>query len=107
MIIAMDLQDILSDLGFTMTSIASRILQAMVMAMHGTFDLAILDMNVAGELSFPVAETLRGRDIPFIFASGYGERGLIEGFAGETVLTKPYSITDVERAVAQATGIAT
>ena len=54
-----------------------------------TFDLAILDVHLHGESAFPVAEALIERSIPFIFATGYGERGLPENYRGRPVLQKP------------------
>jgi DNA-binding response OmpR family regulator len=65
-------------------------------------DLAILDINVRGVLSFPIAEVLRDRGVPVIFASGYGQLGLIAAFRGAHILTKPFDIIGLARIVAQA-----
>jgi DNA-binding response OmpR family regulator len=53
-------------------------------------DAAILDINLAGEQSFPVANALREHGVPFLFATGYGERSLPDEFAGERTMQKPY-----------------
>ncbi|EHK71637.1 CheY family response regulator [Pseudomonas psychrotolerans L19] len=59
-------------------------------------DLAMLDINLAGQLVFPVAEILRDRNIPFLFSTGYGASGLAAEFAMRPILHKPYSQTDLE-----------
>ena len=51
---------------------------------------AILDVNLGGEQVYPVARALRERGIPFMFATGYGERRLPSEFEGERTLQKPY-----------------
>lgn len=90
-IIAMDLAAMMRELGHEVVKLANRVDTGAAFATSGEFDLAILDVNVRGELSFPIAAILRERGIPFIFASGYGERGLIDGFRDTPVLTKPYT----------------
>lgn len=102
-IIALDLADMMADLGHTVVKIANRVESGLEFAANGIVDLAILDMNVRDELSFPIAVVLRERDIPFIFASGYGKRGLIEGFKDAHVLSKPYSIDVLAQMVRTAT----
>ncbi len=101
-IIALDLAGMLGDLGHSVVSMATRVAGGMEFAMHGELDMAILDINVHGVTSFPLAAILQGRGIPIIFASGYGERGLIDGFLDALVLTKPYGMGDLTQAVAKA-----
>ncbi len=62
---------------------------------------AILDINVAGTNSFPVADILRQRGIPFAFASGYGAEGFLDGYRDEPALRKPYAQEDLERTIAR------
>ncbi len=95
MYLAMMLQDVLEDAGFQVIK-AARIPGALVLAEAESIDAAILDINVAGAVVFPVAEVLRRRGVPFIFASGYGERGLPEEFRGSPVLQKPYDLAALE-----------
>ncbi len=99
MILALNLEDMLMELGHTVVAIATRIKDAIDLAKSCDIDLAILDLNLSGSLSFPVAEILRKRGIPFMFASGYGENGLVEGFQNEFVLTKPYLPRDLKNAM--------
>ena len=106
-IIAVDLAGMLQDLGHSVVAMANRVPGAMEFAKHGELDMAILDINVHGCVSFPLAEVLQTRGVPFIFASGYGERGLIDGFRDALVLTKPYGVDDLTTAVAKARVAAT
>ena len=62
---------------------------------------ALLDVNLGGEKSYPVAEVLALRGIPFAFSTGYRDHGEQTDFAGRPLLTKPYSIADLETVFAQ------
>jgi CheY-like chemotaxis protein len=97
MLIGMLLEDMLADIGHEVVAVVSRLKDALVAAEKETFDLAILDVHLHGEAVFPVAETLATRGIPFVFATGYGERGLPETYRDRPVLQKPFAKTDLER----------
>lgn len=101
-LVAMHLEDSLIALGHAIAGIATRIEQALILARDGDIDFAILDVNLAGAQSFPVAGILRARGIRFIFATGYGSEGLIEGYRDELALRKPYEENDLENAMAEA-----
>ncbi len=101
-LLAMILADILVGLGHRVAGTATKVEQALRQAREGDIDFAILDINLAGAMSFPVADILRQRAIPFVFASGYGVDGLIDGYRGEPVLTKPFRLRDLERAMVEA-----
>jgi CheY-like chemotaxis protein len=94
-IVALSLQDMLEDMGFDVIGPAFRVAAALHLAGSEAIDAAILDVNMAGEDSFPVAETLRARFIPFLFATGYGRQGLAPGFESSPVLQKPYRDSQV------------
>lgn len=96
MLIALDIEQMLTDLGHKVGAICNRIPAALIAAGQSHIDFAVLDINVAGEPSFPVAAVLRARKVPFLFLSGYGLRGLMEGFTDAPVLTKPFTKTDLE-----------
>ena len=87
--LAMMLQDLLEDAGYRVMK-AARVAAALHMANDPAIDAAILDVNVAGTEVFPVADELRRRGVPFMFASGYGEHGLPGEFRDYPVLQKPY-----------------
>ncbi|MDM9628454.1 response regulator [Rhizobium sp. S152] len=96
MLVAMLLEDVVMDLGHEVVGPAMRLEAALLAAEEEQFDFAILDINLAGKQSFPVADRLRERSIPFMFASGYGARGLEEAYRTVPVLQKPYSQAQLE-----------
>ena len=97
MLIGMLLEDMLTDLGHEVAAIVPRLKEAMAAVDRETYDLAILDVHLHGESAFPVAEALIAKGIPFVFATGYGERGLPENYRGRPVLQKPFAKDDLER----------
>ncbi len=99
MLIALDIEQMLIELGHKIVALCTRVPAALVAAGQSQIDFAVLDINVAGVQSFPVANLLRTRKVPFLFLSGYGARGLIEGFTDAPVLTKPFTQIDLQRMV--------
>lgn len=100
MMVVLDLEDMIREMGHVVAASAMRIEAALDYARSGDFDVAILDVNVAGRMSFPVAEALRARGIPFIFATGYGASALPEEFRDQVILHKPFRISDLTRELA-------
>jgi len=94
-VVAMCLEDILDALGCVPVGPASRLSEGLALAEHEVLDAAILDVNLAGERSTPIAEALRARGVPFAFASGYGTAP--EGFGdGAPLIEKPYGEREIE-----------
>ena len=61
-------------------------------AQREQFDLAILDINLAGELVYPLADELIARGMPFLFLSGYGTADMPLRFRAVRRLPKPHDI---------------
>ncbi|MBP1806568.1 response regulator [Rubellimicrobium aerolatum] len=101
MIIAMLIEDILTDMGATVVGPAARVARAMDLLGTEDVDAALLDVNLAGETTTAVAEELRRRGIPFAFATGYGVSGLPAGFSGQPFLQKPFQERDLSQVMAQ------
>ena len=101
MMIAMLLEDMLADLGHTVVGVAGRLDSALDMARSTDADMAILDVNLSGEASFPVAHVLAERGLPFMFATGYGVLGLEAPFQHTLTLKKPFELNDLSRALDQ------
>jgi len=99
MLVAMNIEDMLLDLGHEVAGLAGRLDAALALAREAEFDLAMLDVNLAGETSFPVAAVLTERNIPFLFATGYGIKGIAEEYRGRPVLQKPFRARDLEAAI--------
>jgi CheY-like chemotaxis protein len=102
MMIAMMLEDMLADLGHQVAAVAMRLPQAVQYAKDADIDLAILDVNLDGRMSFPVAEILRARGISYFFASGYGSPGLEEPYIDDIIVRKPFESGDIAGAIARA-----
>lgn len=100
-VVAMLLEDMLMDLGHEVAAAFGRIEQALAAAGTLDLDLAILDVNLNGVFTYPIAEALKARNVPVIFATGYGADGLREDWRSCPVIQKPFQIRDLERAIAR------
>lgn len=89
--IAMLVEDMILDFGSEVVGPAAKMEEALDFAQHAELDAAILDIKVGGAVVFPVADVLRERGIPIIFASGYGPKGLPPRFLGSPTIPKPFS----------------
>ncbi len=78
--IRMMVADMLEELGYTVAGEAGEINEAIRLAQTIYYDLAILDVNVNGKVISPVADLIKARNRPFIFATGYGSSGLPEEY---------------------------
>lgn len=92
-IIAMLMEEMLQDMGYEVAATAGRLDRAVELARDICIDFAIVDVNLAGEESYPVAEILRDRNIPFTFMSGYGPGGLAANWSAAAIVSKPISPT--------------
>jgi CheY-like chemotaxis protein len=101
-VIAMLVEDMLAELGHHVVAVAGTLEQAARLADEAEFDGALLDVNLHGLKVDPVADTLARRGIPFIFTTGYGERGVPESYRDRPALQKPYRTEDLGRALADA-----
>ena len=63
------------------------------------FDFAILDVNVNGKVISPVADLIKARNRPFIFATGYGSSGLPEEYRDRPALQKPFQLETLARMI--------
>lgn len=104
-LLVMMIEDMLSDLGHSVAATASRLADAEHHAASSEIDFAILDLNLNGENTFPVASILRGRGIPLIFSTGYGEGSLSEEWASVPVLAKPFQMHELREIIARARGV--
>ncbi|WP_064694510.1 response regulator [Rhizobium aegyptiacum] len=103
-VVALMIEDMLEDLGCSIAASVARLPEACAAAAGSEFDLAVLDVNLAGQPSFPVAEILRERGIPFMFSTGYGKGSLPEEYAGCPVVGKPFSVEDLKQEMTVAIG---
>ena len=99
--IAMGLEQLLPKLGYEVVSVASHLRDALAKAEAGGFDLAILDVNLSGELSYRVADLLLSKGLPFIFCTAYADVAFGR-YAQVPVLQKPFDRKMLARAMEEA-----
>lgn len=98
MFVAMLLEDMLGDLGCEIVGPAASVEQALaIIEAAGTFDAAVLDVNLNGQKSYPVADALVARGVPFVFSSGYGKDSLSDGYQSYPVMQKPFDLREFGR----------
>jgi CheY-like chemotaxis protein len=101
-IIAMTAEDMLEELGCTLAATASSLDEAFACVEQHSFDVALLDINLNGQQSLPVAALLKEMGRRFVFTTGYGTAGCGADHADVPLVTKPYQLADLETAIRQA-----
>lgn len=95
-LVSMMVEDMLMDLGCEIIGPFSRLDQALNAVKEGVeFDMALLDVNLGGERSFPLAEVLAEKQIPFVFTTGYDESGMPDAWRGRPSLRKPFMMHEM------------
>jgi CheY-like chemotaxis protein len=89
----------LEDLGHTVAAEAGAIDEALALARQADFDIALLDVNLNGQPITPVVEILVQRGVPFVFASGYGQRGVPDAYRASPTLQKPFQVEALAKAL--------
>ena len=98
-LIRMMIVQMVEELGHRVVAEAGSVDEALPLAETAEFDLALLDVNLAGESIVPVAITIERRGLPFPFVTGYGPAALPGPFHGSAVLRKPFPIAILKRAI--------
>jgi CheY-like chemotaxis protein len=98
-LVAALLEDRLEALGCQVVGPATGVAEALALLASNTVDVAVLDVNLAGEKVFPVADALADQAVPFIFATAYGASGVVSRHSERTVLDKPYQDRVLEHAL--------
>jgi CheY-like chemotaxis protein len=71
-LLAWTLEEMLTDAGAHVVAVAPSVALALEAIERHTIDVACLDINLGSETSFPIADALALRGIPFVFVSAYG-----------------------------------
>jgi CheY-like chemotaxis protein len=95
--IAMLIEEMLTDLGCGTVWLASGTRDANSILREQRPDIVLLDVNLPGEPGYSLAAQLQATQIPFIFVTGYGRRGLPAEWAGRPVIEKPFKLAVLER----------
>lgn len=94
-LVALLLEDMLTELGHTFVGPVARLDKAVEMAQQEAVDVAILDVNLNGKQTYPVADALVARGIPFVFCTGYGKGSLSAPYGDHPSLQKPFGRHDL------------
>lgn len=91
MLVLMQIEMTLNELGCSAICASAKVTEALALLAKQPFDAAILDVNLGGEKSYPVADALAQRGIPFVFSTGYSNHGDRADLEDRPVLRKPYT----------------
>ncbi len=101
-LVVMLLEDLFEKIGWKIVGPATRVDEALEFARSETFDAAFLDLNLNGEMSWPVAAMLQERNIPFAFSTGYNVETLLPAsLKGTPIVSKPFQPAEVEACLRQ------
>ena len=98
-LVAMLVEDMLDELGYAFAGNPGRVAEALAAVAAGGFDVAVLDVNLAGERVFPVADALMTAGCPFVFATGYGAADIPDAYRRWPVAVKPFRLDDLDAAL--------
>src|ERR1700690_275360 len=90
MIVAWLLEDMLAELGCAVLGPAASVNQALAIIEAEAIDVAVLDVNLNGQMSYPIADALAARGLPFVFVTGYDKDRMLKGYRTFPVLQKPF-----------------
>jgi CheY-like chemotaxis protein len=104
-LIAMDVEQICRDHGADGVTIRRQLSEIDEQLWTDGFDVAVIDMLLEGNPTLPFARTLKERNIPFLFASGYADiADLRSEFPDVRLVSKPYSESDLVKAILASVG---
>ena len=95
-LVGMMMRDLLGDMGFFVSGPFCSLAEANAAVDAQGFDVAVLDVNLAGEFVYPLADRLRALDVPCVFVTGYDQQALDARFAHFPVLQKPIHRQNLE-----------
>jgi CheY-like chemotaxis protein len=97
-LVVTSIEGFFNELGWKIVGPASRKDAGLALAQTETFDAALLDVNLDGEMSWDIAAVLQERGIPFVFSTGYDGANILPDFlAGSVVLGKPFREDELAR----------
>jgi len=101
MLVVWLLEDMLADLGCAVVGPAASVNQALAMIDAEAIDVAVLDVNLNGQMSYPIADALATRGVPFVFSTGYDKDTLLDGYRIFPVLQKPFHRSELSDTLAK------
>jgi CheY-like chemotaxis protein len=104
-IVLLELSMVLEDLGYLVAGMASDFDRAMALARELAIDVGVLDINLAGRESWPIARVFEERGIPFVLMSGYTRSTVPVDLARRPFVSKPYGRDEVQAALRAASSV--
>lgn len=101
MLVAWPLEDMLVELGCMVIGPAASVNQALAMIEANAIDVAVLDVNLNGEMSYPIADALASRGVPFVFVTGYDKDRMLNGYQTFPMLQKPFHRVELSATLAR------
>ncbi len=98
--IAMEMEYLVEDCGCAVVGPCSNLREAMATARETGLDAAVIDVNLGEELSWPLADLLEERGVPFVLATGYSSTDVPDRFKDRPLLSKPMHRGALEEALA-------
>ena len=95
MLVLIMIEDMLADLGCKSVTSAATVDKALALINAQVFDVALLDVNLNGSDSHPVAEALSTRGVPFVYSTGNTSHNLRDGYSDRPVLKKPFKYDEL------------
>ena len=89
LMVGMFMQEVLQTIGYVPTDPVGRLSEAIAAAKTERFIGAVLDMNLNGEIVYPLAELLTAQSVPFLFVTGYAPHTMDPRFSSIPILQKP------------------
>jgi len=103
-LVAILLEDMLMELGCQVLWTAHRVGKALDLVAQSPPDAGVLDVNIAGDEVYPVAQALADRNVPFVFTTGYGTRGLTGAWRDRPIVQKPFQVEHLSEGLLAALG---
>ena len=101
-LVSLFFEDVLRSVGCVVLGPVPRLADALVAAAKEHCDVAVLDVNLAGESVYPVAAVLSERNVPLVFVTGYGYDAIPHEYAGQPRIAKPFSAAQLSGAISRA-----
>ena len=100
-LVAWLLEDMLADLACAVVGPAASVKRALAMIDAEAIEVAVLDVNLNGQLSYPIADALAARGVPFVFSTSYDKDRMLDGYKTFPVLQKPFHQSELSDILAQ------
>jgi CheY-like chemotaxis protein len=103
-LVAVLIEDMLAELGHELAATAARFDDGLALAQTARFDLALLDLQLGAQATYPIADALGRRGIPFAFVTGRARSDVAAAYAATPILGKPFRLADLAAIIERLVG---